>query len=317
MRILFYGSGVIGSVLAARLHSSGEEITVLARGDRLKEIRKNGIVIENRAGGERISAPVATIESLGPDDDYDLVIVPVRADHLSGVLPALAANRRIPSVLFMVNNPHGPGEIVRAMGAERVLLGFPGFGGGMQAGSILYELAPSFFQKTTLGEIDGRMTQRLRGIAAAFKRAGFPVALEKNMDTWQKTHLCWVVPFALAIYTAGCSNYELAGRRDLLLRMTMAMRECLDMLENLGVPARPAKFGMLKRVPPPLLARIFSLSSRTRSVETLAALHCRNAPREMKQLTDGLLAIADRSGVPVPHLRELAPAIDPYLRQEG
>ena len=34
MKILFYGAGVLGSLFAARLQESGQEVSILARGQR-------------------------------------------------------------------------------------------------------------------------------------------------------------------------------------------------------------------------------------------------------------------------------------------
>ena len=41
MKILIYGAGVIGSIFAAKLALSGQDVTVLARGKRLEELKEN------------------------------------------------------------------------------------------------------------------------------------------------------------------------------------------------------------------------------------------------------------------------------------
>jgi 2-dehydropantoate 2-reductase len=46
MKILVYGAGVLGSLYAARLADSGNDVTILARGQRLIDIRANGIVLD-------------------------------------------------------------------------------------------------------------------------------------------------------------------------------------------------------------------------------------------------------------------------------
>ena len=43
MKILIYGAGVIGSLYAALLAKSGQDVTVYARGRRLESLRKNGL----------------------------------------------------------------------------------------------------------------------------------------------------------------------------------------------------------------------------------------------------------------------------------
>lgn len=47
MRILFYGAGVLGSLYAARLQEARQEVSILARGQRLADIREHGIVLED------------------------------------------------------------------------------------------------------------------------------------------------------------------------------------------------------------------------------------------------------------------------------
>ena len=58
-RVLVYGAGVQGGLYAARLHQAGLDVSLLARGRRLADLREHGIVLENR-GSE--STP-----SCGPD----------------------------------------------------------------------------------------------------------------------------------------------------------------------------------------------------------------------------------------------------------
>ncbi|MBW2687305.1 MAG: ketopantoate reductase family protein, partial [Deltaproteobacteria bacterium] len=43
MRFLVYGAGNIGSLYAARLAQSSQEVAILARGTRLEQIRQQGI----------------------------------------------------------------------------------------------------------------------------------------------------------------------------------------------------------------------------------------------------------------------------------
>jgi 2-dehydropantoate 2-reductase len=80
MNILVYGAGVIGSVYGARLPAAGHTVTVLARGERLEEIRADGLGVEDVRTGLRTGAHVATTAALAPEDAYDAIFVTVRAD---------------------------------------------------------------------------------------------------------------------------------------------------------------------------------------------------------------------------------------------
>lgn len=305
MNILFFGAGVIGSILAGKLSNAGQIVTILDRGPRLSEIRENGILLENGVTGEKTSAYVNTLEVLGPRDYYDLAVVPVRADQLPDILPVLAANHQIPNILIMVNNPKGPGQIVQSLGSERVVLGFPGMGGGKQGPVILYDIAKPLIQPSTFGELDGRVTSRLIEIVTMFKKAGFAGAIEKNMDAWQKTHVSWVSPLADAIYMAGGDNYQLAERPDVIRLMIQAIREDFAVLRKMGVPITPSKFKFVEWLPMPLQIKFWQKILAGRDIEMLATLHCQNAPQEMQQLATELLALARCTAIPTPSLDRL------------
>ena len=47
MRILVCGSGPLGSLFAARLQQGGHDVTLLAHGQRLDDLRQHGIVLHD------------------------------------------------------------------------------------------------------------------------------------------------------------------------------------------------------------------------------------------------------------------------------
>src|SRR5512145_1192700 len=104
MNILVYGAGVLGSLYAARLKESGQNVSILAREQRLVDLRKHGILVEDPITGKSTITRVNVVDSLAPEDAYDLIIVFVRKNQLTDVLPVLAANRYTASILFMLNN---------------------------------------------------------------------------------------------------------------------------------------------------------------------------------------------------------------------
>jgi 2-dehydropantoate 2-reductase len=78
MKILFYGVGPLGSLYAGRLQELGHEVSVLARGQRQADTRKQGIVLEHATSGQRTTTHVRVVERLEPTDAYDLVVVLMR-----------------------------------------------------------------------------------------------------------------------------------------------------------------------------------------------------------------------------------------------
>ena len=51
MKILVYGAGVIGTLYAARLRQGGHLVTLLARNQRLADIRRYGLALEDIVSG--------------------------------------------------------------------------------------------------------------------------------------------------------------------------------------------------------------------------------------------------------------------------
>ena len=87
MNILVYGAGVVGTLYAARLRGAGHQVTVLARGVRLADIRRNGLVLDDVVTGNRTITRVAVAEQLLAEDCYDMALVAVRRDQLASIMP--------------------------------------------------------------------------------------------------------------------------------------------------------------------------------------------------------------------------------------
>ncbi|MBN2548935.1 MAG: ketopantoate reductase family protein [Anaerolineales bacterium] len=313
MDFLIIGAGVLGSLYALRLHEAGHKVTLLARGQRLEDLRQHGLTLENAETGEQNTAQVRLIEALPPNETFDWALVVLRKNQVASVLPALAANQAIPNIAFLVNNAAGAGEMVAALGAERVVLGFPGGGGRREGALVRYRQTPRNTQPTTLGELDGQPSLRLHRLANALEGAGMPVAICDNMDAWLKTHVALVSPMANAIYAAGGDNHRLARTRDGLTLMVRAVREGLQVLEAMRVPITPARIKILKWIPEPLIVAVLQRSLGSERALLLLASHANAARDEMTTLADEFQALARRSGLPTPNLDRLYAYTSPSL----
>ncbi len=309
MKILVYGAGVIGTLYAARLFESGHRVTVLARGTRLADIRRHGLVLEDFVSGSRSVTQVETTGRLGPDDPYDVTLVMVRRDQVASAMPELIANRRIPTLLFMLNNPTGTASLVKALGQERVLLGFPGAGGAREGHVVRYALIAQ--QPTTLGETGGRRTVRLRQLAAAFHTAGFPVRISGDMEGWLKAHAFFVTAVSGAIYLAGGDCRRLSKDASLLALMTTGVREGFAAVRALGHTVAPFPLRVLLTWLPQAFAiyywrRFFA----TEMAEQVFGQHARAASGEMRAVASDCRLMLEMSGVEASALPQLYHAID-------
>ena len=295
---LIFGAGVLGSLYAARIKQAGHEVSVLARGRRLAELREHGILLRHALNGRQSHVTVPVVDRLDPDDAYQLIIVLVRDDQLDSALEILARNRATSALLFMVNNPAGSARIADAVGAERLMLGFPGAAGYREGGVVEYLVLPRWFQPTTLGEPDGRGTVRLTEARDLFRHSGFPVSVCHDMDAWYKYHAAWVAPVAYAIYAASGSNIDLARQPELIRVMLHSIKEGWAALRVLGLPVTPRTLRLLEILPEAGLVRLTAHLMTTRFADAAAYRHAGAAPSEMMLLARelrGVLAPAERA----------------------
>ena len=158
---------------------------------------------------------------------------------MKSVLPVLAANHCIPTLIFMLNNPAGPDDLVRALGHDRGLLGFPGAGGTREGYVVRYAMIAQ--QPTTLGELGGRRTARLRELAEAFRASGFPTTTSRDMDAWLKAHAFFVTAVSGAIYMAGGDCQRLSKDKATVTLMVKGVREGYSAVRALGLSVAPSR----------------------------------------------------------------------------
>lgn len=303
MKFLIFGAGVLGSYYASKFYAANMDISILARGQRLVDIKKYGIIIDNVFTGKQINQYVPVVESIKPDDNYDVVIVIMRKNQISPILPLLSQNEKINTIIFMGNNGKGPNEYIETLGSERVILGFPS-AGGRREGHII-KLVASEKSSVTLGEINGSITLRLKQIINEFNKAGIRVKICKNIDAWLKTHLALVLPLAGGIYFAGGSNYQLAKDKDGLILVVNSIREGIRVLKSLKIPILPKKFKFIFKFPRSLIVRQLAKGLGTESGELALKDHAMAAQDEMLTLANEFKELINKSGIPTPALNTL------------
>jgi 2-dehydropantoate 2-reductase len=317
-RILVYGAGPLGSLFAARLRQGGNNVSILSRGQRLAELREHGIVLVDVLTEARTVTQVTVVEKLVPDDAYDLVLVIMRKNHALQILPVLAANQHTPNVLFLMNNAAGPGELIEALGKERVLIGFPNSAGYLK-GYTVHCLTGTEDDKAYVpfGEVDGRITERTLEIARILESApGFGAEIRTDMDAWLKYHVALLFPsLAPTLYAAGVDNYRLARTRDLVVQAIRAIREGFRVLHALGLPVTPSKFKVIEWLPEPILVLLLQRLLANPLMETALVKHAEAARSEVQHLIGEFMALARTTSVPTPTIDSLLLYYEPGAPQ--
>jgi len=308
IKILVYGAGPLGSLFAARLQQGGNDVSILSRGQRLAELREHGVVIEDVLTGERTITQVNVVEELAPDDAYDLVLVIMRKNHALQILPVLAANRHTPNVLFLMNNAAGPGELVEALGQQRVLIGFPN-SAGYREGHEVHCLTGTEDDRAYVpfGEVDGSITERTLEVARVLESApGFGAEIRTDMDAWLKYHVALLFPsLAPTLYAAGVDNYRLSRTRDLVVQAIRAIREGFRVLHALGLPVTPSKFKVIEWLPEPILVLVLQRMLANPLMETALVKHAEAARSEVQHLIGEFMTLARSTSIPTPTIDRL------------
>jgi 2-dehydropantoate 2-reductase len=318
MKILVYGAGPLGSLFAARLQEGGHDVALLARGQRLADLREFGVVLVDTQTEKETVAHPRLVEQLAPEDAYDLVLVIMRKNRALEILPVLAANQHTPNVLFLMNNAAGPGELVEALEQERVMMGFP-MAAGYRRGHVVYYLVGAKPGKNALipiGEVDGRITPRLQQVGRVLaSMTGFDVDLRTDMDAWLKTHVALLMPsLAPAMRAAGRDNVRMAHTRDAIVLAIRAIREGYRVLRALGYPIVPESTRIFERLPEPILVWGFQKRLVDPRIRVAMLEHSEAAQDEIKHLADEFIALKRRTSVTTPAIDRLYVYFDPAAR---
>jgi 2-dehydropantoate 2-reductase len=186
MKISIFGVGGVGGYFGGRLAMSGNDVTFIARGNHLENIKSNGLRVDSVNGDFVVSKAKATNDP-SRIGHVDLVLVAVKAwqvpDAASAIKPMVGEHT---TVLPLLNGVEAVPQLASELGNERIVGGLckiissiEGPGHIKHAGVVPY---------VALGELDGSESARVNGIYDAFKSAGVTVEKPENIQTaiWEK-----------------------------------------------------------------------------------------------------------------------------------
>jgi len=206
MKICIVGAGSIGGYLAVLLASSGNEVTVIARGPHLAAIRNRGLSLLGENGSEIVATGIKATSSLHDAGKHDLVILGVKAHQVEAIAPDLDALMHDETVVVPMQNGipwwyfqrHGGehegytvktvdpvGAIAARIDPRRIVgcVVYPA--ATIEAPGVIRHIEGNRFP---LGELDGAATPRVARIADTFVAAGLkaPVLTNIRSEIWLK-----------------------------------------------------------------------------------------------------------------------------------
>ena len=309
MKTLIYGAGPIGQWLALRLQQAGKDVRLLARNRTYDQLDRDGVVIVDGLTGERMTARVPLVKQLNPEDRYDLVVVAMQQRGRLEVCPVLACNPHVKTFLFLGNDLEGFRRYLDHLPAKKVLLGFPGVGGGWRGDDLVVmdrEEPDDRFGKLFIGEIDGRKRQRTWLVGRLFDMAGIDVSYENDIDGWLKYHFAFMAPTAGVILKKDGDLGAVAADPEAIHLYCRACREAGNVLKKIGYRRRqPGIFNLYYWLPRWLEPKVFAKLFASQAAEIRFGLHARCVGPELLELAEDFGAITALAGMKTPALDEL------------
>ena len=305
MRILVYGAGVLGCELAHVLMQNKKNVvTLLARGEWREMIDQKGLVIRHWAQHKTTTEHIKTIDTLAPDDFYDLVFVVMQAGQLPDVLPVLKANKSTYFV-FVGNNPHAK-QVLEFMQrpADKIAFGFQGTAGHREHDHVVsVYMNPGMTVGGATTPLSGTFRTRLK---TAFDGAKYKLTFYSDMDEWLKCHIALILPVCYVCYACN-GDLHRATKQQRGAILDAAYEACL-MLKDAGIPVNNAENTDYYKPGAPgrrrMEAMVFAMA-KTPLGKLCASDHAMHAVAEMKYLDEAFEALRKQAGTAMPMWEKL------------
>ena len=311
MKVLIYGSGVIGCYLAHVLCTAGNDVTLIARGPWKEQLQQNGLRIRHHLQRKTTLDQPRVIGSIKEDDTYDAVFAVMPYNKMQAILEPLAAVRS--PIVVLVGNNMSPAvmqrEILqRTVCAKQVLFGFQA-----TAGKRDHEKGMLICERAGVGAMDIGGLHTLPGsdtktkLETMFYGSGYRLNWQPDMEAYLICHLAAVLPICYLAYACHGDLTDSTGKQRRLMRM--ASREAYAMLKAQGIPILPE--GDDQYYAPGIKGTVmqflyFGMAKWKTAGDLIACEHCRNAFEEMEMLDgDFEKVLARGSGFPMPSWRAL------------
>jgi len=302
VKVIVLGAGGVGAYYGGQLARAGHEVTLYARGENLAAIRERGLEIRTSEGSSMV--PIDATDRVDDLSAADFAILAVKSYSLDSIGPVVKeVAARVTAILPFLNGVETTDRLL-AMGIPRIEIL-----GGVTRISVA-RVQPGVverrgeFQSVVVGELDGRITDRVTRIAAAFRETGVDARASNQIEKelWQK----FVFIAALAA-SCGLSRTPVGPLRERPLGRRLlqrAVQEVVDVARARGIPLAADEsaqvVGAIDALPP---------GAKPSFLLDLEA----GGPNELDILSGAVSRYADEAGVPTP-IHDTAAAVLAPLR---
>src|SRR5436309_2739837 len=246
MHIVVMGAGGVGGYFGAKLARAGESVTLVARGEHLAAIRRDGLRLRSAVEGEYVVRPAA-VEDVRDLPVADVVLFCVKAfDTETAAARVRSVVGPDTAVLSLQNGIDNEDKLDEILGAGHAM------GGVAQVFALIERpgvIAHHFLGRIIFGELDGRVSPRAERLGAAHARArrglrGAQAARRGEAGLTSPARLVWrYVARHRARYTAGVVCLGAATVASLAIPWTL--KRAIDALQHDPTSAPLARYVLL------------------------------------------------------------------------
>ncbi|MCX7982712.1 MAG: 2-dehydropantoate 2-reductase [Syntrophales bacterium] len=233
MKFAIMGTGGIGGYYGALLARNGEDVTFIARGLHLEAIREKGLKIKSVLGDFEINPAQATADTtqLSQVDVVLFTTKTYQTEEAAKLIKPIIGPQTV--VISLQNGVDAADKIGAIVGMEHMLGGATWCSAAIEAPGVIGHY--SQFRRIALGELDGRITFRLRSLAEILESAGITVEVSENIKKVLWTKFTFIAPLSLLGSLTRLPLGDYRNVRESRALLTEAIKEVISVAHAEGI----------------------------------------------------------------------------------
>lgn len=256
MKTCVVGTGALGGLLGARMALAGLDPTLVDTGAQLRALRSEGLRLLHSEDDPRVTRAYRTAGSCAEAGPHDLVLLCLKAYDLPGVAGQLGELAHGDTVFVTMQNGipwwyfqrHGgrfegtrlrsvdpDGRLASGVDPRQILGGVAYPAAEVEEPGVIRHVDGDVF---ALGELDGKLTERLAAVCGVFEAAGLRGRAIRDIrsELWLKE--LGSVSFNPLSALTGATMAGLCRRHETRMLARRMMEEALAVANGLGISVR-------------------------------------------------------------------------------
>lgn len=291
-KIMVMGAGGVGGFFGGKLaQHSAHEVSFVASGKHLDQIRESGLSVESIEGDFVVKVPVSDDPEKLPLPD--LILFSVKSYDTKGAIEQIGPIVKSQTqILPLQNGIENIPRLIDVFGDERVMQSLCRIGVRISEPGKLKHTHPG---RIMIGERDGNITERLKAVCSAFAHTRVRCTISKQIDReiWKK--FSWNSIFNMVTAAENKTTDELYENGEPAKRLWKLAGEILQVARKEGVDLRKEDLETM------------IVKTRKTGVLIPSTLHDRRVGKKLEYdaFTGAILRLGKKHGLGLPEYREL------------